>query len=42
MKWNAFPTVFLAMFTLVFAGATRADDLKAMEGTWKVEWMSLE
>jgi uncharacterized protein (TIGR03067 family) len=37
MKLPAFPAALLAVCTLVFAPAARADDLKAMEGTWKVE-----
>src|SRR3954462_11656266 len=37
MKRNMFAPALLAISTLVFARAARADDLKDMEGTWKVE-----
>ena len=37
MKLPAFPAALLAICTLLFSRPARADDLKAMEGTWKVE-----
>lgn len=37
MKTPVFATVLLAISTLLFARAAQADDLKDMEGTWKVE-----
>ena len=37
MKLPAFPAALLAVCTLLFAQAARADDLKAMAGTWTVE-----
>ena len=37
MKLPAFPSTLLAVCALLFSQTTRADDVKAMEGTWKVE-----
>ena len=37
MKLPAFPATLLAVCTLLFSQTARADDVKAMEGTWKVE-----
>ena len=37
MKRNAFAIALLTISTLTFARVAWADDLKAMEGTWKVE-----
>ena len=37
MKLTAFPAALLAICTLLFSRPAQADDLKAMEGTWKVE-----
>lgn len=36
MNQRLLPIVLLALFALTFTATTRADDLKAMEGTWKV------
>ena len=36
MNRRLLPIVLLALFALTFTATTRADDLKAMEGTWKV------
>ena len=37
MKLSALPATLLAVCTLLFSRTAQADDLKAMEGTWKVE-----
>ena len=37
MKLSALPATLLAFCTLLFSRTAQADDLKAMEGTWKVE-----
>ena len=37
MKFPAFPAALVAICALLFSQNTRADDAKAMEGTWKVE-----
>jgi uncharacterized protein (TIGR03067 family) len=37
MKRRSLPAAVFALSVLVFTTAARADDLKAMEGTWKVE-----
>ena len=37
MKLTAIPAALLAICTLLFPRPAQADDLKAMEGTWKVE-----
>ena len=37
MKLSPFPATLLALCTLLFSRTAQADDLKAMEGTWKVE-----
>ena len=37
MKLLRFASALLTSLALIFTHTTRADDLKAMEGTWKVE-----
>lgn len=37
MKLPAFPATLLAVCSLLFSQTARAEDVKAMEGTWKVE-----
>ena len=37
MKFPAFPAAFLFTSMLLFSPSGRADDIKDMEGTWKVE-----
>ena len=37
MKNHPLPATLFAVFALVFTPAAYADDLKAMEGTWKLE-----
>ena len=37
MKRTAFPAAIIAVCTLLFSQTARADDLKDMTGTWKVE-----
>ena len=37
MKRSAFPAAIAAVCTLLFSQTSRADDLKDMTGTWKVE-----
>ena len=37
MKRHTFAAALLAVSALVFTPTARADDLKAMEGTWKME-----
>ena len=37
MKLFTYPATLLATCTLLFSQTAKADDLKAMEGTWKVE-----
>ena len=37
MKYSASPAALLTICTLLFSRSAQADDLKAMEGTWKVE-----
>ena len=37
MKFPAFSAALVAICALLFSQNTRADDAKAMEGTWKVE-----
>jgi uncharacterized protein (TIGR03067 family) len=37
MKCRAFTPVLLAISALAFTGSTQADDLKDLEGTWKIE-----
>ena len=37
MKFPVFSAAVLAVTTLLFSQNTRADDAKAIEGTWKVE-----
>ena len=37
MRLSLFPATLLAVSTLLFSRTSEADDLKAMEGTWKVQ-----
>ena len=36
MNWRLLPVALLALATMALPTSARADDLKAMEGTWKV------